>query len=195
MSGQPALIDLRSADHSWRTVGIGGATTDVELARLHVDRATRASSSLVRFPTGWTRPGTGYYSCAEELLVLDGAIQVSGIEYRAGDYGYLPPYVTRSASGSAAGCLAVAWFSGVPTWIEGTAEGFAENAGRHGPASGCRRPTGQRVQGAAYVGAVDSSRVGAVDTELVTLDGWWTLVPAGVVPPALGGEALVRRWG
>lgn len=195
MTSPPALIDLRSADLPWRLVAIGGASTDVELARLHVDPTTRASSSLVRFPAGWTRPGTGHYPCAEELLVLDGAIRVSGVDYNAGDYGYLPPYVTRSASGSAAGCLAVAWFSGAPAWIVGIAEDLGGDTVRHGPASGCRRPAGQDVQGTAYVGAVAPSEVAAVDIELVTLDGRWTLVPAGVVPPALGREALVRRWG
>lgn len=113
--------NLLSGERDWRDIEIGGGTPSVRLERLHYDRATKASTSLVEFPAGWTRPDTGWYPCAEELHVISGSITVSGLTYEAGGYGYMPPFYSRIDS-SSDGCLALAWFSGAPGWNLGTAE-------------------------------------------------------------------------
>lgn len=194
MSGS-AAVDLRSAGLPFVTVTIAGSADPVRLARLHADPDTGAGVSLVRFPPTWTRPTTGHYSCAEEILVLDGTLVVSGVTYRAGDYGYLPPYAARTASATPGGCLALAWFSARPAWTEGTAEDRVTHAGRAGDPRGQRRPRRPDVVGEA---AVLDEVPQAVDvrTELVSTSSWqWALVHPGDPLPALPGPVLVRSWG
>lgn len=95
---------------------IPGSTSPVRLARLHV-RPDGGSTSLVRFPPGWTRPARGHYLAGEEFVVLDGTLHVSGITYRDGDYGWIPAGSLRFDSESPAGALAVALFDGPPAWV------------------------------------------------------------------------------
>jgi hypothetical protein len=75
--------------------------------------------ALVRFPAGWSRPGAGHYAIAEEFLVLEGDFGFNGSIWRAGSYAWIAPRRVRSGSRSESGCLALAWFEGVPRWIAG----------------------------------------------------------------------------
>jgi hypothetical protein len=197
------LVDLWAGDLDWTSTTLPGSAPEVELARLHVDPVTRARVSLVRFPDTWRRPGTGHYPCAEELLVLHGAITVSGMWYAAGEYGYLPPYATRTASATPEGCVALAWFSGAPRWIEGTAEEYVTHeAVRARPAQTADRDTPLVPERPPRPGVPGSSRlVGRaptavwVPTELVFLaDWWWAMALPGRPVPNLPGPVLVRRW-
>ncbi|WP_204273528.1 hypothetical protein, partial [Stenotrophomonas maltophilia] len=73
---------------------------------------TGASLSLVRFPAGCSRPGEGCYPVGEEIAVLDGSLEVSGVVLRAGDYGWVPPRVLRTGTASVDGALVLAMFAG-----------------------------------------------------------------------------------
>ena len=188
------MIDLCGNALPWMAVRIGGSDRDVELTRLHVDSSSRATTSLVRFPRGWQRPGTGHYACAEELLVLEGAITVSGTAYAAGDYGYLPPFVRRTASATPEGCLALAWFSGPPVWTEGGAEDRVTHPGVHGPAETGRRLPRDDVPGGSSVSPAVPAAVPA-PSELVSLTDWtWVLVASGDPVPSMPGPIFVRSW-
>jgi hypothetical protein len=186
---EPAVVDLRGGGLRWRRMTIPGSTPDIELVRLHVDAARWASVSLVRFPPGWTRPGVGHYPCAELFVVLDGVLEVTGVSYPPGWYGYLPARFARADSRSVAGCLAVGWFSGPPIWSPGAPPGVeSPGRGRLGedspPADG----------GASGMDTAPAGPV-AVPTELLWADsGRWCLLPAGATPPRLPGPVLVRPW-
>ena len=193
MAADPTVIELRAGDLRSRPMTIPGSTPDVDLTRLHVDERTRASVSLVRFPPGWARPGVGHYRCAELFVVLNGALEVSGVRYAADNYGYLPARVARADSRSQDGCLAVAWFSGPAAWSDGLPPEPAGEAALDGRLGKGDPPAG--VGGGAY----GSDRVPAgpveVPTELLWVElGRWCLLPSGATPPPLPGPVLVRHW-
>jgi hypothetical protein len=191
MVGDATVIDLRGGDLPWRSMAIPDSAPSVELARLHVDQRTKASVALVRFPPGFARPGVGHYQCAEQFVVLGGAIDVSGIRYVEGDYAYLPARTDRADSGSPGGCLAVAWFSGPPVWSAGRSSAPPDEPGLHGRVGD---PAGS-VGGGAY----GRDRVAAGPVDVTTELLWpgsrlWCLLPAGATPPPLPGPVLVREW-
>lgn len=110
----------RSTDVSqaaWQTFSIPGGTPEVQLTRLGRD-PDGGFDVLVRFPTGWSRPGPGFYDAAEEVLFLAGSFEMSGRTYVAGDHGWFPAGFTRVDSSSPTGALALAWFSQPNQWTD-----------------------------------------------------------------------------
>jgi hypothetical protein len=100
----------------WRTIPIADGAPAVEFARAGGDRATGAFAALVRFPAGWSRPYAGRYEVEEELLVLDGALEMSGAVYRVGDHAFFPAGFVRARSRTPQGALVAAFFSGPADW-------------------------------------------------------------------------------
>jgi hypothetical protein len=98
----------------WATTPVPLGTPDVQIARLRVDPVTKASTSLVRFPAGWTRSVDVFYAVDEELVVIEGELIVSGVSYTAGQYGFIPAGSLRRMSATPTGCLALAHFAGIP---------------------------------------------------------------------------------
>jgi hypothetical protein len=191
------IVDLRGGRLDWRAVPIPAASPLVRLARLHVDAASRATVSVVEFPPGWSRAQLGHYGCAEEFVVLDGSLVVSGVRYAAGDYAYLPPRVPRSASRSETGCLTVAWFSGPIHWYAGRGPSSTEPPrALRLPVADASRPE-DHTGGTAYGASAAPADPAPTTTDLL----WpgaarWCLVPAGATPPPvdLAGPVLIRRW-
>ena len=100
----------------WRTIAIADGTPAVEFARAGGDRATGSFAAFVRFPAGWSRPHTGRYEVDEELLVLEGALEMSGAVYREGDHAFFPAGFVRARSRTPQGALVAAFFSGPADW-------------------------------------------------------------------------------
>jgi Domain of unknown function (DUF4437) len=98
----------------WATAPIPAGTPDVQISRLRVNAETKASTSLVRFPTGWSRTLDVFYAVDEELVVIEGELIVSGVSYTAGQYGFIPAGSLRRLSATPNGCLALAHFAGIP---------------------------------------------------------------------------------
>lgn len=190
------IVQLDRVD-DWLDVPIPASHPAVRLHRLHVDEETGASLSLVRFPAGWSRPGTGFYSAAEEFVVLEGEIRV-GHTYRAGDYAYLPPRTIRSASACGSGALVLAWFSAAPAWNEGEpqtpppSEAVVVRAGD--PAGGPRRrdapevPGGYRITDGPVTGAGRGCDVWCPQLRA------WEWVPAGQTGELTSANLHVRTW-
>ncbi|WP_329519458.1 cupin domain-containing protein [Spirillospora sp. NBC_01491] len=122
MTLRTADADPRGADLPWVPFTIPGSDPAVGMVRLEVDPADGSSTSLVRFPPGWTRPVAGHYACDEEFVVLEGELIVSGTAYRPGDRALIPRGTVRIDSNSRSGALALAWFAGIPRWVEGPAD-------------------------------------------------------------------------
>jgi ChrR Cupin-like domain len=193
MVADARATDLRRDALPWRSMTIPESTPDVELTRLHADRCTSASVALVRFPPGWTRPGSGHYRCAEQFVVLGGAIEVSGTAYLEGEYAYLPARMVRNRSRSQGGCLALAYFSGRPDWSVDPPAAPSDEPPLHGRVCDFDQPTdaggGSYGSGRVATGPVD------VTTELLWPEsGLWCLLAAGAEAPSLPGPVLVREW-
>lgn len=195
MTTDAEWTDLRALPaERWRRMALPGAEADVELARLHVDPDTAASLSLVRFPPGWSRPGEGCYPVGEEIAVLDGALEVSGVKLRAGDYGWVPPRVPRTGTASPEGALVLAMFAGVPQWLTDPAECGTGQVLAQPFHLGPLRPAADDVPGWSVV--VDEvTAVTDSDRDLLDVAGGrWALVPAGVAAPAVEGPVQARTW-
>ena len=213
---QPAVVSLE--DLRWRTFPIPGSTPDVDLVRLHVE-PDKAFTTVVRFPAGWSRPGTGWYDHIEEVLFLEGSFEMSGITYGVGDYGWFPAGYSREGS-SSTGALALAWFSGPNDWFtepspvaEAAAHGFVRASWQDLPAlpsplgSG-RGPQaaggGKASEGRLLVRSSDrtswvidgvSSGVAETTVELFSLaDRLWARVEAGATLPDLAGPLFCRVY-
>lgn len=182
----------------WATFRIPGSDRPVRMQRLHVDPATKASVSVVSFPPGWRREERGHYTCAEEFLVMEGDLSVSGGSFGAGDYVFLPPGNVRESSFTADGCLAVAYFSGRPEWVVGDPADPVDQAAVHltAPAPGLLRKPGGETPGACeMVDGLDGERYD-VDVDLLCPEErTWTHLPAGQGAPRSHGRVLLRRWG
>jgi hypothetical protein len=96
----------------WEEQSMPGANLTVKVARL----AGSGFHALVRFPAGWTRPGPGAYSAAEEFVVIEGELRIGGKSWTKGERASIPANAARTDSSSPSGCLALARFDGAPKW-------------------------------------------------------------------------------
>jgi hypothetical protein len=103
--------DLR-AEHEWLTIPIPLSQPAVEMVRLHMDPEVKSSTALVRFPAGWNRAVECRYSVDEEVVMLRGALHISGHVIPAGSYAFIPTGVLRTETITPDQALALAWFSG-----------------------------------------------------------------------------------
>ncbi len=106
-----SIVELRR-EHDWLTIPIPLAEPAVEMMRLHVDPAVSSSTALVRFPPGWNRATPCRYSVDEEVVMLEGELQISGCVISRGSYAFIPTGVLRFATLTPVRSLALAWFSG-----------------------------------------------------------------------------------
>lgn len=175
----------------WIDVAIPGAEPPVRLSRLHAG-ADGASVSLVRFPSGWSRPVVGHYAAAEEFVVLDGSIVV-GDRFGAGDYAYLPPRTLRAASFSETGALVLAWFSAAPVWHRGRPEEPPRQLPVRSRGVGVLREAAPEVPGGYEVGAPHPAGGLGADV-LDPVARAWEWVPAGRAPTIDAAIVHLRTW-
>ena len=103
--------NLRS-EHDWLTIPIPLSEPAVEMVRLHVDPSVFSSTALVRFPPGWNRSAHCRYAVDEEIVMLSGALHISGSVIPSGSYAFIPTGVLRFETSTPTQSLALAWFSG-----------------------------------------------------------------------------------
>jgi hypothetical protein len=103
----------------WRRIGAGLARPDAEYKLLSRDAGNGACSALMRYPRGWRREGPEHITAAEELYVLEGAIEIDGRVYREDCYAYLPAGWTRNAMDSPEGCVLLVFYDREPTLCAG----------------------------------------------------------------------------
>lgn len=188
------VIDLLSDDPTFVEAPIAGAEGKVRMSMLNVDEDRGIRSVLVAFPDGWRRDATGNQPAGEELVVVRGALSLSGNEAAPGRFLHVTPRALRSDTFTADGTRAVVWFTGQGGgWVEGDSlvegtvtltelsDGFVRKpvAGLHG-----------QVEYAAFV----SGCVFENDVEIVWIDSAkYAKVAAGQTVPPVAGPALVRQ--
>src|SRR5258708_4087427 len=115
-----ATVVRFGGDLDWQPFDIPGGTMPVDLVRLHVERETRASTLLVRFPLGWRRDVAGSYASAEDFLAIEGELRMCGETFVSGDWGYLPAGALRTGMAAVAEVLTLARFAGRARWTQGS---------------------------------------------------------------------------
>ena len=102
----------------------------LEVKSLSRDAETGASSSLVRVPAGWRRPGPIHYLADDEFYVLSGDLTISGTTYGEHCYGFFPVGYTQSDASSTSGAVMVRFLSARAEPVVGEASSGTLDQGR-----------------------------------------------------------------
>jgi hypothetical protein len=78
---------------------------------LSLDEDTGASSVMIRYPPGWQRREQEQLAAAEEMFVLRGWLEVSGIRYGPFSYANLPVGYPGTMAAAPGGALTLSFFS------------------------------------------------------------------------------------
>jgi hypothetical protein len=189
---------------NWRTIPIADGTPAVEFARAGGDRAAGSFAAFVRFPPGWSRPHTGRYEVDEELFVLEGALEMSGAVYRAGDHAFFPAGFVRARSRTPQGALVAAFFSGPADWTRldeaasvTTVPPLASSdvAPRASPVAPQASLLREHARGATWLvdGPLAARAPRDMSVEILSLPtAAWALVEGGAPIPEMQGPTLCR---
>jgi hypothetical protein len=197
MTSAAAALDL-GGELDWATTMIPGGTGPVDIVRLWADPVRRSSIAYVRFPAGWERRSDGRYDVDEELIVVSGELHLTGTVYGAGEYGWVPGGALRRATATPTGCLALAYFSGVPNWMDG--EEDVPWQPRHHEVLATASAGGLRTSPTGSCKLVDGleATTAEVPCDVITVghknaDWSWQLVSAGATLPLVSQRCLVRE--
>jgi hypothetical protein len=110
---RPWIEFVQSQALPWQPDDLGGLRPGLEVKRLSMDADTGACSLLLRYPAGWKAPAQ-MLSVDEEVLVLDGALEVGGARFTAKHYGHWPAGYAPGDMASPEGATVLAFFSATP---------------------------------------------------------------------------------
>ncbi|MGH1564992.1 hypothetical protein [Mumia sp. DW29H23] len=187
--------DLFDDALEWASFAPAGADQKAEMVLLYQSADATSRTVFVRFPAGWQRAMTGHQPAGEEMLVLEGALSMSGSTCRPGQLLVVEPRATRSQTGTEDETRALVWFSGA---AGGWTEGPADEPGTltvSDLAPGTVRAGGGTLSGS--VEQVDGADLGSFDHEVDVYWpslGRWAHLGAGEAAPAGEGVAVVRHW-
>jgi hypothetical protein len=187
--------DLDSPDLVWLEHNIAGSDQPARLVMLHADAERQTRTVLVQFPPGWKRDAVGHQPAGEEMVILDGALSMSGVTAGLGDYLVVEPRATRSATSVTDGTQALVWFSGPGGgWTDGPASD-AGTAAVSPLAVGEQRGPHDELVGTVTVHDELTEQAFDADVDVLwTEDRHWVHVPAGTPVPARPGRAVVHHW-
>ena len=111
---RPYIEFIQAQQLDWAKGLPGRAYDDVEARILSQDGETGAMSAILRYPPGWSRPASHGLAATEELFVLDGALEISGVTYQPHHYANLPPLYARQGARSPQGATVLTFFDRLP---------------------------------------------------------------------------------
>lgn len=190
-----SVTDLNSADLPWLEHNIAGSDKPARLVMLHADSERQTRTVLVSFPPGWQRDAVGHQPAGEEMVILSGALSISGLRAGLDDYLVIEPRATRSATSVEDDTRAVVWFSGPGGgWTDGEAAD-AGTASVSPLAVGEQRGPHAELVGTVTVHDELAEQTFPTDIDVLwTGDSHWAHVPAGEIVPARAGRAIVHHW-
>ena len=188
------VIDLDSPDLTWIEHAIAGSDLPAKLSMLRADEARGARSVHVKFPDGWRRDAVGSQPAGEEMVILSGALSISGQTATAGQCLVVEPRATRSETSVADGTEAVVFFSGPGGgWVDGedAAGGSIETLDL---TVGELRAPQEDLVGSTSVLASVAGESFDHDVEILwPLARAFAHVAAGTPAPDVSGQAVVRH--
>ncbi|KHL15780.1 hypothetical protein CLV56_0586 [Mumia flava] len=187
--------DLRDDDVEWIGFAPAGADQKAELVMLYQSADATRRAVLVRFPAGWERTITGHQPAGEEMVVLSGALAMSGRTCTPGTMLVVTPRATRSATATPEETRAVVWFSGAAGGWSPTESDEPGEVSLRPLEPGVVRPATPGLSGSVEV--VDGSTLTTFEVEVDLIspgEGRWFHLAAGERAPGLAGDVVVRRW-
>ncbi|MGB1876504.1 MAG: cupin domain-containing protein [Rhodospirillaceae bacterium] len=118
---RPHIEFIQCQAVAWRAMGEDTARPGAEAKPLSFDESSKAVTTILRYPAGWTLAQDHYVDSDEELFVLSGALTINGTTYEDGDYAYLPAGFQRSSMTSTTGADVMTFFEGAHQRVEGSA--------------------------------------------------------------------------
>ena len=125
---RPHILFIQAPDLPWVEGLYSGARRDVQSKILSIDESGRDSTVIVRYPPGWRRDTTEHLTAHEEMLVLDGEIEINGIAYGPQHYGFLPARHVRTTASSLNGATVLTMFYDAPQVVAGTPDAASDAA-------------------------------------------------------------------
>ncbi len=116
---RPHIEFIQSQALPWREGVFEGRFDGVSVKVLSRDEKTGATSNLARYPAGWSRGGPEHLNADEELLVLEGDLEINGVSYSELCYAHLPAGHTRQSASSRSGAVALTFLSRSPETLDG----------------------------------------------------------------------------
>jgi hypothetical protein len=92
----------------------GGGRPDVAVRVLSMDDEDGSSTTMVRYPAGWSAGAPHTLLADEELFVLEGAFELNGRRYGKHAYAHLPAGYWREHFSSPNGAVVLTFFSEEP---------------------------------------------------------------------------------
>ena len=180
---------------SWLEHNISGSDKPARMVMLHADAERNTRTVMVEFPPGWVRDAVGHQPAGEEMVILAGALSISGQTASAGEFLLVEPRATRSATSVEDGTRALVFFSGPGGgWTDGADADPGEISVRTAESALLRGPS-DRMPGSVEVYEDLAGRTFPTDVGVVwTESGEWAHVPAGTEVPLRRGRAVVRVW-
>lgn len=105
-------IDFLQSQHlPWTPEPLGTTRPNVQAKLLGFDPQSGDLTAIIRYPAGW-ESGPERLSADEEVFILDGAVEIDGLELTRDCYAYWPRAMQRNSMRSRSGADVLTFFSG-----------------------------------------------------------------------------------
>jgi hypothetical protein len=111
---RPWIEFIQSQNLPWQSAPLASLRGTVQCRVLSEDDASGASSLVVRYPAGWSHASQPL-TCNEELLVIDGELQIDEQRYGPFSYAHFPAGYESGGWRSPTGTVAVHFLSARPS--------------------------------------------------------------------------------
>ena len=116
---RPHTCFVQAQSIPWQPGNEANPDWRVDFKVLSKDDETDAMTAIMRVPAGFDLPGPSHFRCDFELFVLDGSLEINGVEYTKDCYAFLPAGNRRDSNTSPDGVIALVLFHGFPSPILG----------------------------------------------------------------------------
>ena len=111
---------IHAQDLPWEHGLYSGARPEVQSKVLSIEEAGTSATVVIRYPAGWSRPAAEHLTAHEEILVLEGALEINGQSYTAQNFAFLPAGYVRETASSPDGATVLTMYYDAPQVVAGS---------------------------------------------------------------------------